>query len=140
MNRAGIAAVMPWLRWLLVPIVGIVAFYLGLIIGLLLHGIPEQLCPREAFVSGFCMTRWAAAGHAAALAIGGAIGAALMVSLPAATAPRWRFAVALLAFASGFAFVSLLTGFGSTDPVLFIAATSSGLATLALVHVRSLTP
>lgn len=129
-----------WLRWALVMPTAILSFYVAVLVAGVLFHIPERLCRPEDLESGSCVTAWAAIGHQAALAFGAAVGAALMVSAPAAIAPRWRSGVALLAFAGGFALVSRMTGFGAVDPVLFIAATSAGLAMLVLVHVRSLTP
>lgn len=137
-RRASATRRFVWLRWLLVAPVGVVAFIGALLLSLLLHGIPELLCPRDELVSGMCMATWADAGHTAALALGGAVGAALVVGLPAAMAPRWRSAVALLAFGHGFWFVLRLVSTGTSFHVPFIAATSSGLAVLVLVHVKTL--
>jgi hypothetical protein len=128
------------LRWLLVVPVGVVAFLLSLFVTMVLHEIPEHFCPVDKMVSGSCFAGWATLWHEASVVVGGVVCAALMVALPALTAPRWRSAVGALAFLAGFVMVSGMTQFGGVDPVLFIAATSSGLAALVLVHVRSLAP
>ena len=137
-SHAAAPSAWDWLRWALVVPTGILSFYVAVLVAGLLFRIPEMLCRPEDLESGSCVTAWAAMAHEAALAFGAAVGAALMVSAPAAFAPRWRSGVSLLAFAGGFVLVGKMTGFGSVDPVLFIAATSAGLAMLVLVHVRSL--
>jgi hypothetical protein len=59
------------------------------------------LCPAESMVSGACIAPWFRYAEAAIFCVSVALAAFLVVVLPALVAPRWRSAVAWVAFVAG---------------------------------------
>lgn len=134
------SAAVAGLRWLLVVPAGAAAGLVGILCSLLSYQALRAVCPRDGPSFRRCMAWYVSDGQDVGYALGAVIGAALVVGLPAAIAPRARREGALLALAAGFALAGFLTAFGAILPVAFIAATCSGLATLTAVCIRTLTP
>jgi hypothetical protein len=138
--HSGLSVASAGLRWLLVVPAAAAAGLLGLWLSLLSYQALHALCPSEGGFFGNCVAWYVSDGQDVGYALGAVVGAALVVGLPAAIAPRAGFGVALLAFVVGWALAGSLTHFGAIFPVAFIAATCSGLATLTTVCIRSLAP
>lgn len=88
-------------RWLLVIPVGVIGWYIGLFVAILVHTAGEYLCPVEEIVSGFCTAPWMAHVDDVALALGSILCGILAVLFPTLLAPSHRGAVAAVAYASG---------------------------------------
>ena len=128
------------LRWVLVGPVCYAGLLGGAVLTVVLHDLADRQCPVDKLVSGFCIAWWSSLAHQAATAIGAMVAAALVVGLPWGVAPRFKTVVAGVAFAFGFTLVAWMTAFGDRNPVMFVAATTSGLAAVVLARVKALTP
>ena len=91
------------LRWLLTAPVALAGFYIGLLVFGLIYEINERWCPEAYLVSGMCHAPWSWHAGQFAVVLGAFVSGALVVLLPALTAPSHRKAVALLFYALGLA-------------------------------------
>jgi hypothetical protein len=89
------------LRWLLVPVAALAAWYGALVLGLVGIGVLDALCPPEQFVSGLCTAPWYGPAFDGLALLCSAVAAAGIVLLPALAAPARRIAVAGCAYAAG---------------------------------------
>lgn len=89
------------LRWILTVPAGMVGWYAGVIVALMVHSLVDRLCPQEHVVSGACFAPWSSFANEACLALGAVICGALVVALPAWVAPAHRFQVAATAYGLG---------------------------------------
>ena len=91
------------LRWMLVVPSGILGWYLGMIVAMLIYKANQALCPARYLVSGVCAAPWSIYVEKMAFFIGGGVVGALVVLLPALMAPNHRKQVALIAYGLGLA-------------------------------------
>jgi hypothetical protein len=94
-------AVATLLRWIAVIPAGILGWYIAFLAGLALLTGARGLCAAESMVSGACIAPWFRYAEAAIICVSVALAASLVVVLPAFVAPRWRLAVAWVAFVAG---------------------------------------
>ena len=82
------------LRWLCVPPAALAAWYLALILALLLHTAVEGFCPPDQVVSGACFAPWFLRFSDVLVCFGAALAASLIVLAAFLVAPSHRFHVA----------------------------------------------
>jgi hypothetical protein len=120
------------LRWFLVVPAAVAGWLLALLVGLLLHGLADRLCPAQMMVSGGCIAPWHAPVVEAIVCVCAGLAAVLVILLPVLVAPGRRPVVAWVAFVGGMVFA--LYGLMQTAAWLaFACAAASGTATLAVV-------
>lgn len=124
------------IRWLAVAPVAVAGFYIALMVGLLLYGLVERLCPPEDIISGSCQTPWILRLEDSLFYVGAGLAGFLVVSLAALTAPSHKFAVALLSFIAGTLFAGFLALTGTLWAEAFTAILAGALAIL-LVYART---
>ena len=89
------------LRWLCVPPAALAAWYLALILALLLHTAVEGFCPPDQVVSGACFAPWFLRFSDVLVCFGAALAASLIVLAAFLVAPSHRFHVAWATFIVG---------------------------------------
>jgi hypothetical protein len=123
------------LRWLMVMPSAIAGWYCGILAGLVIAEIAERTCPDEYIVSGSCLAPWSQSVFIAATVVGAAIAGAMIVLLSAAMAPAWKFRVALIAFALGFAVATYMATL-TQSWLAYAVAVAGGLLALGIVRSR----
>jgi len=92
------------LRWVLVPISGVLVFYLVLFLGILCLDLVGDFCPPEEVVSGLCTAWWYDAAYHALVLGGSFIVVAGVVIVPGRVAPAHKLRVAAIAYLLGATF------------------------------------
>ena len=119
-------AIVTLFRWIAVVPAGVLGWYIGFLAGLALLAGATSLCPTESLVSGACIAPWFRYAEAAIICVGVALAAFLVIVLPVIVAPRWRSAVAWVAFAAGLIIAVYFVAY--TAAVLeFVSAVVAGL-------------
>jgi len=91
-------------RWILVPISGVLVFYLVLLLGILCLDFIGDFCPSDEVVSGLCTAWWYGRVSDGLILSSAFIVAVGVVLVPPAVAPGYRFGVAVLAYVCGATF------------------------------------
>jgi hypothetical protein len=129
---------MSLLRWLLVVPLGVGGAFVGFVVAAFLDSASVRLCPPELLVSGACTAAWYPALQQGIMCLGGALGAALVVSMPAFAAPAHKQYVALVALFLGAAYsLWALHGIGSFALLPVVAAVVAGSLTALAAFRRS---
>jgi len=89
------------LRWLCVLPAALAAWYLALILAVLLHTAVEGFCPPDQVVSGACFAPWFLRFSDVLICFGAALAASLIVLAAFLVAPSHRFYVAWATFIVG---------------------------------------
>ena len=89
------------LRWILTPISGFLAFYIGLSLGFLAISFLDNFCPAEQIISGMCTAKWYLRTEDIIIPFTAGLIAVLVVLLPTLIAPAHRHKIAVLAFIAG---------------------------------------
>ena len=123
-------------RWLMPVPASIVAWYVALFIGLLLHGRLFALCPEHLVAYDiFCDASWFPAAERALICFGAALSAVLVVSTAAIFAPTHKIQATCLALATG-AVVASVMAFQRGEVLELVAAVVAGSA--ATYAIRSI--
>jgi hypothetical protein len=125
------------IRWFLVVPISVAAWYFALVVGLVLLTIAHRLCPAEQVVSGMCVAPWFPVATRAAVSVGAALAAVLVMYACTFTAPTHRRLVAIVTFVAG-AFVAVWMG-GTTGEYYAIAGAIAAGA-LVLWHLLRIHP
>ena len=111
----------------------VACWYAALMFGLLAYSVAEWLCPPDEIVSGFCMAHWFYPAERAAIYLGAATAAILMVSISTLLAPSHKrltaHAIYLLGCIAALAMALYLNAYAE-----MAAATLAGAATLVIVR------
>ncbi len=110
------------IRWALILPGAFVAWYIALFLGVGVHAGIEALCPADQMVSGECSAPWFLAAEKAAVALGAALAAVLVMITCTLLAPSHRRQVAITTFVVG-AIVATYMGL-----YLFTSATVAAIA------------
>ena len=89
------------LRWLLLPVACVIAWYLACFVGISLLSFAESFCPEDQMVSGSCVAPWWPQVEAAVVGVSTALSATLVVASAFFVAPGVRSRIAWLVFAVG---------------------------------------
>lgn len=114
------------LRWIAVVPAGLLGWYIGFLVGVALLSAAINLCPAESMVSGACIAPWFRYAEVLIFCVSVALAAFLVVALPALVAPRWRPAVAWVAFVVGLIVAIYLVVYTGTF-LEFVSAVVAGL-------------
>jgi len=120
------------LRWILVPLVCIAAWFAALFAGIIAHSVAESFCPADQMVSGMCVAPWFETLDAWLIRFFSAFAAALIISSAYFVAPAARPLVAWIIFALGAAY-ALWIAIGTSAWGEFVAAGIGGLAAVLLL-------
>jgi hypothetical protein len=121
-------------RWLLILPAAIAAWYLALIIGLVLHSGLDALCPPDQVISGICEAPWYVYAEDALIAFGAALAAVLVMVACTLLAPSHRRQTAIAAFVLG-AMAAIMMG-ASTEAYGAMAAAIGAGALLLVILLR----
>jgi hypothetical protein len=89
------------LRWILLPVVCIAAWFAALFAGIIAHSVAESFCPQDQIISGMCVAPWFETLDAWLIRFFSAFAAALIISSAYFIAPAARHLVAWIVFAAG---------------------------------------
>lgn len=120
------------LRWILLPIVGIAAWFAALFAGIIAHSIAEFFCPADQMVSGMCVAPWFGILDVWLIRFCSSFAAALIIVSCYLTAPAARVLVAWIVFGLG-AVYALWIAVISWAWGEFISAGAGGIATVLLL-------
>jgi hypothetical protein len=120
------------LRWILLPLVCIAAWFVALFVGIIAHSVAESFCPANRMVSGMCVAPWFETLDAWLIRFFSAFAAALIISSVYFVAPAARHLVAWIVFAVGAAY-ALWIAVGTSAWGEFMAAGIGGLAAVLLL-------
>lgn len=126
---------MKLLRWVLVPVACIAAWYAAFFIGLFILSAAESSCPRDQIVSGVCIAPWWEPVEKCVFCFSTGLSAVLVVACGFFTAPAARGFVAWLVFGTG-SIVAVWVAAESAMWVECVSAVAAGLLT-AFVLTRS---
>jgi len=125
------------LRWVLVPLLAPLGYFVAVCTGVLFTQVLLRTCPPESVVSGACTASWYSNAELGAVALAAALGATAWVILPALAAPSRRDWVAWVAFACGGLFVTWFTfQVGLRFAIPFSSAIVAGAITALLIASR----
>src|SRR5262245_48879029 len=116
------------LRWALVPVAAVVAWFASVAVGALLLQVATELCPESQMVSGLCGAPWWPLGAAVVLCLRAAIGATAIGIACVVTAPSHRSRVAVVVYVVGAVWAAVLGIAGGEYPALTSALVAGGLA------------
>jgi hypothetical protein len=116
------------LRWILVPVSAIVAFYAPTVVAIAGFSLINRLCPPELMVSGSCTASWSGLATEALVILCAALSAIGVVLVPALVAPERKLKVATLAFTGGALLAIYIALHGSLWELLTAALVGGGLA------------
>jgi hypothetical protein len=120
------------LRWVLLPVACIAAWYVAFFVGLVLLSVAESFCPSDQMVSGLCTAPWFRTVQAGIVCFSTALSAALVVTAAFVTAPAARVLVAWLALGLG-SIVALYFAVATSAWALFASAVAAGLLAVVLL-------
>src|SRR5437762_2508250 len=120
------------LRRILLPVVGIAAWFVALFAGIIAHSVAESFCPADQMVSGMCVAPWFETLDAWLIRFLSAFAAALIISSAYFVAPAARPLVAWIVFAAG-AVYALWIAVSTSAWGEFVAAGIGGLAVVLLL-------
>lgn len=129
----------PVARWLLVPVVAILAWYAALFGTIALDTALRTVvypCPPGLLVSGLCGADWYAASVDAALCFGAGLAAFLIVTGCVAMAPAHKGAVALVCLLLGVG-IAMYGGLSSREYEPMVTALLVGAVTTLMVYRRN---
>jgi hypothetical protein len=121
------------LRWLLVLPAALAGWWAALLLGFALLALGDSQCPAEERMSNACLAPWYAGFERAVYIVCAAIAAALVVLLPALTAPAHRRRVGWIACGWG-AITALWLGANTGAHLEALVALFAGLAAAIVVH------
>lgn len=124
------------LRWVAVPLAGVVGWLATLFVGMASIGLLDSLCPPELVVSGACTAPWYDPAFTTLAVAFSFVVAFPIVLAPAATAPTHRFAVAIVAFLCGAAFATYVVAVDYSLWPHFLAAGLGGSISIVLASSR----
>ena len=122
----GKGATIALLRWVAVIPAGLLGWYIAFLAGFALLSAATNLCPAESMVSGACIASWFRYAEALIFCMSAALAAFLVVVLPVFVAPRWKSAVAWVAFVAGL-IVAVYFVVYTVALVAFVSAVVAGL-------------
>ena len=124
------------LRWILIPVVAVLAWLLALVICIAaswgLRVILYPRCPQSQIVSNACVAPWYTASMDAAGCFGAGVAAFLVLVACVAVAPTHKRATAFSTYGAG-AVVALYIGFSTGRFEAMVTALLVGAVTTALV-------
>jgi hypothetical protein len=120
------------LRWLLIPVACIAAWYVALVVGIVLLGVAESFCPSDQTVSGSCIAPWFPAVETGIFCFSTALSAVLVVTAAFFVAPAARVLVVWLTFGTG-GVVALYMAAATSAWAMFASAMASGLVAVLLL-------
>ncbi len=123
-----------YIRWILIPIVGVLSWYLAVLIGLAAYQFAESLCPSEYIISGMCFAPWFATVSKLIIDVGAGLSALFVVLFSTLLAPSRKVEVAWFVFFTGLA-VAIFIAFQANAFAELAWAGVFGLAT-AIVLTR----
>lgn len=89
------------LRWILIPVACITAWYAAFVIGLLILNMAEAFCPKDQMVSGICTAPWWRVVEKSIFCFSAALSAIFVLLSGFFVAPTARNGVAWLVFVLG---------------------------------------
>jgi hypothetical protein len=119
-------------RWILLPIVCIAAWFGAFFAGIVAHSVAEFFCPANQIVSGTCVAPWFETLNTWLIRFFSAFAAALIIASCYVTAPAARALVAWVVFGVG-AVYALWIAIVSWAWGEFVAAGIGGTATVLLL-------
>jgi hypothetical protein len=123
-------------RWLLLPFASIGAWYVAIIIGIVILSIAESFCPEDQQVSGMCVAAWWKPVETCIFCFSTGLSAFLVVATAFFVAPAARGQVVWLAFGIG-SETALFFALGTAAWGMFASAVATGFLTaLALSRSR----
>jgi hypothetical protein len=130
--QLGLVRRMRVLRWTLLPVVCIAAWFAALFAGIIAHSVAESFCPPDQMVSGMCVAPWFEPLDTWLIRFFSAFAAALIISSAYFVAPAARHLVAWIVFAAGAAY-ALWIALATSAWGEFVAAGIGGLAAVLLL-------
>jgi hypothetical protein len=121
-------------RWVLVPVVALIAWVVAFALGLAAYGALEAICPAQHVESGHCFAPWFETALYSLEASGAALAAVLIMIACTSVAPSHKPQVAIATFAVG-TVVAIALGWGR-DWWAMAAAVGAGAITLLLMLRR----
>ncbi len=120
------------IRWALIPIASIVAWYLALVLGIVLLSIAEWFCPADELISGACVAPWFRAVESGIFGTSTALSAVFVVAAAFLAAPAAKVLIAWIAFSIG-SIVAFVFAMGASAWGLFASAVTAGLFTAVVL-------
>jgi hypothetical protein len=120
------------LRWVLMPVASIAAWYVALFLGILLLNIAESFCPADEMISGICVAPWFRAVESGIFSFSTALSAVFVVAAAFFVAPAGKVLVAWLALSIG-SIVAFIFALGTSAWGMFASAVIAGLFTMFLL-------
>jgi hypothetical protein len=123
------------IRWLLIVPASVAAWYLALVVGIMLLAAVSGLCPPDQLVSGACTAPWYQTASLAVLCFGAGLAATLILIVSTLLAPTHKRQAAVATYIIGAA-VACMMGIAATEYAAMASAIVVGAAILALLLRR----
>ena len=120
------------LRWLLLPVACVAAWYVALFVGIVLLSVAQAFCPSNEMVSGMCIAPWYRPVETGIFCLSTALSALFVVTTAYFVAPTARVLVAWLAFGTG-CIVALYFVLSTSAWPVFASAVAAGLVEVLLL-------